>query len=143
MKRFLSRIVEDVCFLLVIVLAAVVFFQVFNRFILKASMAWTEELAMFLFQWVVFLGAALGVKRMSHFGIDLMVEKLSEKNRHRLELVVPFAIGAIAVTLITEGIQTPETYPVPTLYHHAHLSRMGYGRHADQRVSDDPVPHPA
>ena len=105
MKRFLSRIVEDVCFLLVIVLAAVVFFQVFNRFILKAPMAWTEELAMLLFQWVVFLGAALGVKRMSHFGIDLMVEKLSEKNRHRMELVVPLAIGAIAVTLITEGTQ--------------------------------------
>ena len=103
MKKFFSRIVEDVCFLLVIVLAAVVFFQVFNRFILKAPMAWTEELAMLLFQWVVFLGAALGVKRMSHFGIDLMVEKLSEKNRHRLELLVPLAIGAIAVTLITEG----------------------------------------
>jgi TRAP-type C4-dicarboxylate transport system permease small subunit len=105
MKRFLSRIVEDVCFLLVIVLAAVVFFQVFNRFILKAPMAWTEELAMLLFQWVVFLGAALGVKRMSHFGIDLVVEKLSEKNRHRLELVVPLAIGAIALTLIIEGVQ--------------------------------------
>ena len=105
MKKFLSRIVEDVCFLLVIVLATVVFFQVFNRFILKAPMAWTEELAMLLFQWVVFLGAAVGVKRMSHFGIDLLVEKLSEKNRRRLELVVPFAIGVIALTLIIEGIK--------------------------------------
>lgn len=105
MKSFLKDMVELVCFVLVVVLAVVVFFQVFNRFILKAPMAWTEELAMLLFQWVVFLGAAVGVKRMSHFGIDLVVEKLSEKNRHRLDLVAPFAIGAIAVTLIIEGFK--------------------------------------
>jgi TRAP-type C4-dicarboxylate transport system permease small subunit len=103
MRRFLDRFVEDVCFFLVIVLTAVVFFQVFNRFILKAPLAWTEELAMLLFQWVVFLGAAVGVKRMSHFGIDLVVEKLPPKTRQRLELLVPLAIGAIAVTLIVEG----------------------------------------
>lgn len=105
MKKFLSRIVEHVCFILVIILAAVVFFQVFNRFILKAPLPWSEELAMLLFQWVVFLGAAVGVKRMGHFGIDLLVEKLPEKTRRRLELIVPFAIGAIALTLIVEGIE--------------------------------------
>jgi TRAP-type C4-dicarboxylate transport system permease small subunit len=104
MRRFLNRFVEDVCFFLVIVLTVVVFFQVFNRFILKAPLAWTEELAMLLFQWVVFLGAAVGVKRMGHFGIDLVVAKLPPKTRQRLELLVPLAIGAIAVTLIIEGI---------------------------------------
>ena len=105
MKKLLGRIVEDVCFVLVIALAVVVFIQVFNRFILKAPMAWSEELAMLLFQWVVFLGAAVGVKRMSHFGIDLLVEKLSDKTRRRIEVIIPLSIGAIALTLITEGIQ--------------------------------------
>jgi len=105
MKKFLNRFVEDVCFFLVILLATVVFFQVFNRFILKAPLAWTEELAMLLFQWVVFLGAAVGVKRMSHFGIDLFVEKLPEKARRRVEIITPLSIAAIALTLIIEGIQ--------------------------------------
>src|SRR5512137_1582559 len=103
MKRFPGRVVEDVCFGLVIVLTAVVFFQVFNRFVMKAPLAWTEELAMLLFQWVVFLGAAVGVKRMSHFGIDLVVEKLPGKIRRFIELIVPLAIGVIAVILIIEG----------------------------------------
>ncbi len=105
MKRFLSRIVEDICFVLVIALTGVVFFQVFNRFVLKAPLAWTEELAMLLFQWVVFLGAAVGVKRMSHFGIDLLVEKLSEKTRRRVEIVIPLSVGVIALTLIIEGFK--------------------------------------
>ena len=105
MKKFLGPIVEDVCFVLVIALTVVVFFQVFNRFVLKAPLAWTEELAMLLFQWVVFLGAAVGVKRMSHFGIDLLVEKLSRKARRRVEIFIPLSIGAIALTLIIEGMQ--------------------------------------
>ncbi len=105
MKNHLKNIVEHLCFILVIVLTAVVFFQVFNRFILKAPTAWSEELAMLLFQWVVFLGAAVGVKRMNHFGIDLLVEKLSERTRHSLEFIVPIAIGAIALTLMIEGIK--------------------------------------
>ena len=103
MMKFVKNIVEHVCFLLVIVLSVVVFFQVFNRFILKGPWAWSEELAMLLFQWVVFLGAAVGVKRMNHFGIDLVVEKLPGNIRHVIELIVPLAIGAIAVTLIIEG----------------------------------------
>ena len=105
MTKFLKNIVEHFCFLLVMILSAVVFFQVLNRFILKGPWAWSEELAMLLFQWVVFLGAAVGVKRMSHFGIDLVVEKLSGNTRRCLELVVPIAIGAIALTLIIEGFK--------------------------------------
>ncbi len=105
MSKFLKNSVEHLCFILVIVLAAVVFFQVFNRFILKAPLAWTEELAMLLFQWVVFLGAAIGVKRMSHFGIDLLVEKFSEKTRRRMEIIIPLSIAVIALTLIIEGFK--------------------------------------
>ena len=88
---------------LVVALAVVVFLQVFNRFVLKTPLAWSEDLAMLLFQWVAFLGAAVGVKRMRHFGIELLVRKLSEKARHWIEILVPFIVGIVAVTMITEG----------------------------------------
>ena len=103
MKRFLENLVEGTCMVLVVALAVVVFLQVFNRFVLKAPLAWSEDLAMLLFQWVAFLGAAVGVKRMRHFGIELVVRKLSEKARHRIEILVPFIVGIVAVTMITEG----------------------------------------
>ena len=66
-------------------LAVVVFLQVFNRFVLKAPLAWSEDLAMLLFQWVVFLGAAVGVRRLRHFGIDLVVKKLPARMRRTLQ----------------------------------------------------------
>ena len=103
MKRFLENLVEVTCMVLVVGLAIVVFLQVFNRFVLKAPLAWSEDLAMLLFQWVAFLGAAVGVKRMRHFGIELVVRKLSEKARRRVEILVPFVVGIVAVIMITEG----------------------------------------
>ena len=105
MKRFFSNIVEWIAASLVVALAVIVFLQVFNRFILKTPLAWSEDLAMLLFQWVAFLGAAIGVKRMRHFGIELVVKKLSAKARHGIELVVPFFMGALALTMITEGMK--------------------------------------
>jgi TRAP-type C4-dicarboxylate transport system permease small subunit len=40
---------------------------------------------------------------MSHFGIDLLVERFSEKARHRIEMLIPIFIGIVAVTMVTEG----------------------------------------
>lgn len=104
MKKFLSNIVEWIAAILVVALAVVVFVQVFNRYVLKTPLAWSEDLAMLLFQWVAFLGAAIGVKRMRHFGIELVVKQMPERIRHRIELLVPISIGIVALIMITEGI---------------------------------------
>jgi TRAP-type C4-dicarboxylate transport system permease small subunit len=104
-KNFLSNIVEGVVAILVVALAVVVFIQVFNRYVLKAPLAWSEDLAMLLFQWVSFLGAAIGIKRMRHFGIELLIKRLPEKIRQGVEWITPFIIGFVALTMVTEGIK--------------------------------------
>lgn len=104
-KRFSGNIVEGTAAILVVTLAVVVFLQVFNRYVLKTPLAWSEDLAMLLFQWVAFLGAAIGVKRMRHFGIELVVKLLPEKIRHRIELLVPIIMGVVALMMITEGMK--------------------------------------
>lgn len=57
-KKFFSNIVECIAAIIVVALAIVVFVQVFNRFVLKAPLAWSEDLAMLLFQWVAFFGSS-------------------------------------------------------------------------------------
>ncbi|MCX5820315.1 MAG: TRAP transporter small permease [Deltaproteobacteria bacterium] len=104
MKNVLGNWVERVCMILVVALAIIVFLQVFNRFILKAPLAWSEDLAMLLFQWVAFLGAAVGVKRTRHFGIELVVKRMSAGTRHWIEIaVIPLVVGAVAVVMIVQG----------------------------------------
>jgi TRAP-type C4-dicarboxylate transport system permease small subunit len=63
----LNRVVACVLFA---ALTIVVLLQVLTRFVLHLPMIWSEELARFLFFWVVMLGAALSVKNRRHFVID-------------------------------------------------------------------------
>jgi TRAP-type C4-dicarboxylate transport system permease small subunit len=104
MTKVLDQIVEAACAVVAVALAVTVFIQVFNRFVLKTPLAWSEDLAMLLFQWMVFLGAALGVRRMRHFGIELVVKQLPARARHALELVVPVIIGIVALIMVSQGI---------------------------------------
>jgi TRAP-type C4-dicarboxylate transport system permease small subunit len=95
--------IEAISAAMVVALAVIVFVQVFNRFVLKTPLAWSEDMAMLLFQWVVFLGAALGVKRMRHFGIELVVRQLPERMRHRVELLTPIVMAIVALVMIIQG----------------------------------------
>lgn len=103
LKKVFDNLIEGVCAILMVALAVVVFIQVFNRFILQTPLAWSEDLAMLLYQWVVFVGAALGVKRMRHFGIELVVRQFPERWRHRIELLTPLVMLVVAVVMIAQG----------------------------------------
>lgn len=103
MNRLLDRLIEAACAITVVALTVIVSLQVFNRFVLKTPLAWSEDLAMLLFQWVVFLGAALGVKRVRHFGIELVVRRFPERVRHRVELLTPAVMAIVALVMIVQG----------------------------------------
>jgi TRAP-type C4-dicarboxylate transport system permease small subunit len=103
LKKVFDHLIEGVCAILMVALAVVVFIQVFNRFILQTPLAWSEDLAMLLYQWVVFVGASLGVKRMRHFGIELVVRQFPEGWRHRIELATPLVMLVVAVVMVVQG----------------------------------------
>jgi len=103
LKKAFDYLIEGICAILMVALAVVVFIQVFNRFVLQTPLAWSEDLAMLLYQWVVFVGAALGVKRMRHFGIELVVRQFPEHWRCRIELVTPLVMLAVAVVMVVQG----------------------------------------
>jgi len=54
------------------VLAVVVFYQVFTRYILNDAAGWTEEIARYLLIAVTFLGGAMAVRRGSHIQVDFV-----------------------------------------------------------------------
>lgn len=57
-------------FVLFWVMAAVVFYQVYTRYVLSDSAGWTEEIARYFLVAVVFIGASMSVRKNNHIQVD-------------------------------------------------------------------------
>ncbi|MEW6623598.1 MAG: TRAP transporter small permease [Bacillota bacterium] len=70
----------------------IVFLQVFNRFVLKQPLSWSEELARYLFIILVFIGISVATKAKAHFGIDFIIQKLGPRARNLVGTVIALGI---------------------------------------------------
>lgn len=62
---------EDwVSFVLFWMMAAIVFYQVFTRYILNDAAGWTEEISRYFLVAVVFIGASMSVRKNNHIQVD-------------------------------------------------------------------------
>jgi TRAP-type C4-dicarboxylate transport system permease small subunit len=52
------------------IMAAVVFYQVFTRYVMDDPAGWTEEIARYFLVAVVFVGAAMSVRKNNHIQVD-------------------------------------------------------------------------
>ncbi len=75
MARALSQVVEGLLLVMMVVLCADVFLGVFSRYVMARTFTWYDEIARLLFVWIVFLGAAVGVRRSAHFRLHLLVDR--------------------------------------------------------------------
>jgi TRAP-type C4-dicarboxylate transport system permease small subunit len=78
--------------------------QVVFRFILKAPLGWSDELATFAFVWFSLLGAALGVREGAHIGVDAFVRVLPRAPQRWLTIGSLVLVQAFLVSLIKLGL---------------------------------------
>jgi TRAP-type C4-dicarboxylate transport system permease small subunit len=71
-----NRVMEYLLFGLGLSMALVVAVQVFCRYVLNASLFWSEELARYMLVWLSFFGATVAYHRHLHPGVDLVVRRL-------------------------------------------------------------------
>ena len=83
-----------------VVMVVVTLSQVIFRYVLTAPLPWSEELARYCFVWIVFLGAAIGLERGIHLGVDLFVNLLPGKLQAGLEVLSNVLIGCLAMAII-------------------------------------------
>jgi TRAP-type transport system small permease protein len=84
----------------------VVFSQVLFRYVFNSPSPWTEEAARYLFIWISLVGAAFGVGQGSHFGFDLLVQKLpAGVQRASGAWVVPACMSILVFVLVYHGFR--------------------------------------
>lgn len=97
MKWFLSNPLEGVLCGLLIAIVVVTFIQVLFRYVFHFSLAWSEELARYLFLWLAALTAAYAFKKGSHFALRFLVDRLGERMQKVISGVVMMIISLFLI----------------------------------------------
>ncbi|MGX9350021.1 TRAP transporter small permease [Shimia sp. W99] len=74
---FVDRIEETLIAILLGLMTAVTFANVIARFGFNSNILWALELTVFMFGWLVLLGASYAVKKHSHLGVDAILNMVS------------------------------------------------------------------
>jgi len=101
--RALSQVVEGLLLVMMVVLCADVFLGVFSRYVMARTFTWYDEIARLLFVWIVFLGAAVGVRRSAHFRLHLLVDRFPPGLRRVAHVVGVLVVMGFGLLLIQQG----------------------------------------
>lgn len=89
----------------VAVLIVPVTMQIFSRYTtLIPSYIWTEELARFVFIWMIMIGAMIGVRETSHLDVDIW-PRLRPRANAALKLVSNVFTLVFALVFVYSGIE--------------------------------------
>lgn len=86
-----------------LVIVAIVFYQVFGRYVLNSSPTWTENLALVLILYVTLIGAAVGVRDAGHIGMDSLLVMLPDHAREKIEIVIHVLVAIFGVAMVYNG----------------------------------------
>lgn len=74
--RIADRVTEAIVVLLFAGIVLVGGLQVFSRYLLNASLSWSEEFQRYGLIWIVFLALVIGYRRGAHLGMAFLIAKL-------------------------------------------------------------------
>ncbi len=102
----LVRVPELLLALLLAVLVVFLTLAVVGRYVFDIGIAWSDELARLLFVWIVFLGFAVAIRHRGNIGVELLVDRLSGRNRRGIMLLQDTAILAFSVVFTWQAAVT-------------------------------------
>jgi TRAP-type C4-dicarboxylate transport system permease small subunit len=103
--NIMNRTAEAACAVMVLFMTLVVAAQVICRYLLAASLTWSEEASRYLLVWITFLGASAAFKRGMHTGFDAAVRTLAPGARRAARLVTLLAIVTFLTITGLKGMQ--------------------------------------
>ena len=98
--RVIDEIEETLIAILLGLMTLITFANVVARYVFNANILWALETTVFLFAWLVLIGASYCVKKTAHLGVDIVAGALPPGARKAMTLVAAAACIAFAVLLL-------------------------------------------
>lgn len=104
-KKILKEPLELVLSLILIGIVSVTFIQVLFRYVFRLSLAWSEELARYLFLWLGALASAYAFKTKSHFALRFLVDRLRGRLKGWASTLVVFVVSGFLLLFIWKSLE--------------------------------------
>ena len=104
MRKFFSLFWEVILASCVVILCVAVFLQVLLRYAIKVSFPPLEEIVSFSFIYTIFLGAAVGMKRMEHLNIDFFLKRVPQNLKKVFDFTIFSGTALFLIFMVKEGI---------------------------------------
>ena len=118
MERLLAGIdwiTDKVTLLTLILLNLIVGLQVFSRYVLNHSLFWSEELARYLFIYLVFLSGAMALRQDRHIQVTVFVDLLPAALKRAIIVLGELLMLGFAGVVLVEGVRLAAmVWTVPT-----------------------------
>ncbi len=98
--RIIDNIEETSIALCLGLMTLITFANVVARYVFNSNILWALELTVFLFAWLVLMGASYSVKHHSHIGVDVVINAVSPGIRKLLGIVSVGACLAFSILLL-------------------------------------------
>ncbi|MHA6631082.1 TRAP transporter small permease [Pseudonocardia sichuanensis] len=103
LARGVTQVLNVVLVVLMALLVVVIFAQVFSRYVVGSSIAWTEELARYLLIYLTFIGSAVAVHEHAHLRVDFLVVRLPALLQRIIGIATSLGIAIAAGFLLYYG----------------------------------------
>lgn len=111
--RVINNKLEEVFLVILMALAVIIVSaQIVTRFILKTPLPWSEEVARYIFIWLVWVGAAFATKERKHIRIDVVVSRLPQIGQKACTIIstiiwIGFTIFMVYISaVLTSSVMT-------------------------------------
>lgn len=84
-RKIVDMVIEWLCCGILILMVALVAWQVFTRYILGNPSVTSESVARYMFVWLIFLALAYVFGRRGHMAINFVIDKLKPENRLKID----------------------------------------------------------
>ncbi|WP_313894001.1 TRAP transporter small permease [Psychrobacillus sp.] len=111
--RFIDRLNKVMGYLLTLLLAvmtAIIFWQVFSRFVVGSSLSWSEELSRFLMIFMILIGSSIALRNNELIAIEILLEKVENLSKKVVVITIHIISIVFFIILIKYGYSMAQSF---------------------------------
>lgn len=104
MKWFMDHLEEFFMIPLIFAMSIVIFVQVVMRYVFQSSLTWSEELARYMFVWLVYFSVSYTARREKHIRIDAAINLYPKNARPYIEILSEVIVLGFSIFIAVTGV---------------------------------------